>query len=313
MKPVSTGRALRALAAALLLPCLMPPAQAQTAATSALEQRAAQGDAKAMAALGHALRKGQGVPQDPARAFELLSKAAEAGEASAMNDLGWMYWEGEGRPKDEAQSFAWYLRAARAGHEDAFVQAAWFYSAGRGVEANGIEAVKWYRRAAEAQQPVAMYNLGIVYGKGLPGLPANKDQAHFWMVRAMVAGHEGAKQRLMQAGYRTPLDVMAAFNTIVSQMGGRVRVANYKDDGINGGTFTLYRTASGGAGGNVVWMMDFGVKPSPELRTVIGAAVRKTDMPGGRDAAEWRQRLLVELKLQALDPDLMRFEGELAP
>ncbi len=55
---------------------------------------AEQGNADALAALGHAYANGLGVEQNNKTAFKLLSRAAEGGHPSGMYGLGYMYLTG---------------------------------------------------------------------------------------------------------------------------------------------------------------------------------------------------------------------------
>jgi TPR repeat protein len=285
-----------------------------TQARAILDELVAQGHAKAMAELADALRTGTGAEKDPARALPLFEKAAEAGNVWAVRMVGWMHENGEGVPVDAAKALAAYTRAADKGDAWSAAQIGGMYFSGStATPANPPEAMRWWQRAAKGGSAFAMNALGRHHATGLEGVPKNPDEAHFWSVRAMVAGNESAKQRLLVSGYRSPLDVMGAFNRIVQNAGGRLRVANYKDDGINGGTFTLYRTADGSAGGNVVWMMDFGVKPSPELRTVIAAKVRKANQSFDKEGHAWRDTILLELKLPPHQLEPQVFEGDLRP
>lgn len=285
-----------------------------TQARAILDELVAQGHAKAMAELADALRTGTGAEKDPARALPLFEKAADAGNLWSVRMVGWMYEKGEGVPADAAKALAAYTRAADKGDSWSAAQIGdMYFSGSTATPANPPEAMRWWQRAAKGGSAFAMNALGRHYATGLEGVPKNPDEAHFWSVRAMVAGHEGAKQRLLEASYRSPTDVMAAFNRIVQNSGGRLRVANYKDDGINGGTFSLYRTADGSAGGNVVWMMDFGVKPSPELRTVIAARVRKANQADEKEGRAWREMILRELNLPIHQVAPQIFESDLRP
>jgi TPR repeat protein len=324
-------RALAPLALALCLPAAWAQGSAEldkrlddalslrkagqtTQARAILDELVAQGHAKAMSELAEALRTGTGAEKDPARALPLFEKAADAGNLWSVRMVGWMYEKGEGVPADAAKALAAYTRAADKGDTWSAAQIGDMYLSGStATPASPAEAMRWWQRAAKGGSAFAMNALGRHYVTGLQGVPKNPDEAHFWSVRAMVAGNENAKQRLLESGYRSPVDVMGAFNRIVQNSGGRLRVANYQDQGINGGTFTLYRTADGSAGGNVVWMMDFGVKPSPELRTVIAAKVRKANQSFEKEGHAWRETILRELKLPTYQVDPQVFESDLRP
>ena len=57
---------------------------------------AEQGNADAVAALGHAYANGLGVEQNNKTAVKLLTRAAEAGHPSGLYGLGYMYLTGNG-------------------------------------------------------------------------------------------------------------------------------------------------------------------------------------------------------------------------
>jgi cell division septation protein DedD len=62
---------------------------------------------------------GKGVPQDTARALELLQRSAAQNFAGAQYSLGQMYRLGIGVEKDIAEARRWYSAAARQGHSEA--------------------------------------------------------------------------------------------------------------------------------------------------------------------------------------------------
>ena len=80
---------------------------------------AAQGDARAQAALGALYEFGQGVAQDIATAVSWYRKAAEQGNADAQNNLALMYARALGVPKDFVQAHMWFNLAAARGHAGA--------------------------------------------------------------------------------------------------------------------------------------------------------------------------------------------------
>ena len=54
-----------------------------------------------------------GVPEDHAEAAQLYMKAAQAGDAQAMNNLGLMYGRGQGVPQDIAKALYWWRKAVK--------------------------------------------------------------------------------------------------------------------------------------------------------------------------------------------------------
>ena len=52
-----------------------------------------------------------GVPADHAKAAQFFIRAAQAGDAQAMNNLGLMYGRGQGVPQDIAKALYWWRKA----------------------------------------------------------------------------------------------------------------------------------------------------------------------------------------------------------
>ena len=77
---------------------------------------AEQGDANAQTNLGIMYSKGDGVPQDDAKAVEWFRKAAEQGYPAAQHSLGFMYASGKGVPLDYVNAYAWFALAATQEH-----------------------------------------------------------------------------------------------------------------------------------------------------------------------------------------------------
>jgi len=72
--------------------------------------------------------KGEGVPQDDAKAVKWFRLAAEQGYYYAQFNLGSMYLKGEGVPQDKDEARKWYLQAAEQGHADAQTNLGWLYA-----------------------------------------------------------------------------------------------------------------------------------------------------------------------------------------
>ena len=116
-------RVLALAALALLTACAAPTLDSQEGLTAlqngdyqtALEiwqTLAEQGDANAQTNLGTMYTKGDGVPQDDAKAVEWFRKAAEQGYAPGQHYLGFMYASGKGVPLDYVNAYAWFALAA---------------------------------------------------------------------------------------------------------------------------------------------------------------------------------------------------------
>ncbi|RJF88322.1 hypothetical protein D3874_15955 [Oleomonas cavernae] len=96
--------------------------------------------------------------------FEQLRIAAESGHAVAKSDLGLLYFLGKGVEKDERT------------------------------------ALEWFRRASDDNVASAQYNLGIIYEKGLGGVPADRATAKAWYRKAAAQGNAKAIQALARLG-----------------------------------------------------------------------------------------------------------------
>ena len=115
-----------------------------------------------------------------ATALELLRPSAEAGDAHAQSTLGLMYHRG-GRDlqQDDGEAIKWFRLAAQQRDPVAEFNLGVMYSDGEGVPQDNAEAAKWYRLAADQGDARAEYNLGLWYAQGLGG-PPDYVQAHIW-------------------------------------------------------------------------------------------------------------------------------------
>ena len=77
--------------------------------------------------------KGEGMPQDKARAVTLYKAAADQGHAAAQSNLGLMHYDGEGMPQDKARAATLYEAAADQGHADAQFNLGCMHDKGNGV------------------------------------------------------------------------------------------------------------------------------------------------------------------------------------
>src|ERR1700726_4256893 len=89
MKRTLKVRAVAAFCTILLQASIQPlPARADDFTLESAQLAAAAGDAKALYFLAKCYAKGQGVPQDNAKAAEYMQRSAEKGYAFAQNDFG---------------------------------------------------------------------------------------------------------------------------------------------------------------------------------------------------------------------------------
>lgn len=85
---------------------------------------------------------------DKKQFFALVSKIAEQGNMHALNRLGLLYDNGEGIPENPEKAYEYYRKAADKGLAAAEFNVAYCLESGRGVPQDLASAVTWYRSAA---------------------------------------------------------------------------------------------------------------------------------------------------------------------
>jgi TPR repeat protein len=188
-----------ALGVALVLIFVVPAGLASAANELTLDTalaKAQKGDAEAEFYLGKCYARGNGVPQDYAKAAGYFQLAAEQGFAFAQTDLGGLYARGQGVRQDDVEAARWYLKAATNGDPLGQYAMGLFYSQGRGVTNDPQESLKWFKRAAEQNQPDALLELGDIYLKGRPGIPINIIEARNWFEKSRDHGNYEADNSL---------------------------------------------------------------------------------------------------------------------
>ena len=90
-----------------------------TEAARWFSRSAEQGLSSGQTELALLLYRGQGVPRNRVRAFELMLEAARSGDMIAQYNVGVLYQRGAGTARDVAKARRWLQRAADKGVEDA--------------------------------------------------------------------------------------------------------------------------------------------------------------------------------------------------
>lgn len=127
----------------------------------------------------------EGLPQNPERARRLFKQAAEVGRAEAHAHLGYMDLR-EGKNESAVK----HLNEA-ATHDERLGLHGMGYVLLRGIggKKDPKQAVKYFHRAAEKKHPEAMFNLGVLYAKGV-GVPAQSPVDSFkYFTGASGYGH----------------------------------------------------------------------------------------------------------------------------
>ncbi|WP_425052244.1 tetratricopeptide repeat protein [Psychromarinibacter sp. S121] len=172
-------------------------------------QAAEQGHAAALNALAGLYAGGLGVPSDPARAYELVAQAADSGEAEYIHNLAAVVEAGIGTDADPARAAELYAEAAALGWADSAVALGVLYQDGRGVEQDVARAMKLYTGPAEAGHPRAQNNLGLILSRGEGGVAQDYAAAAEWFRSAAEAGLPEAIRNLgvmYENGFGVPLD-----------------------------------------------------------------------------------------------------------
>ena len=116
--------------------------------------------------------RGNGVPQDRAKAAGWYRKAALQGLADAQYNLGTFYEQGVGVPQDYTQAADLYRRAAEQGNASAQFNLGLLYDNGTGIERDYTQAAAWYTKAAgrEYRAPNSILVQCMPVGRDCPGI-----------------------------------------------------------------------------------------------------------------------------------------------
>ena len=283
-------------------------------ALALLQPLADKGHLNSVHYLGESYRVGDLVPKDLAKAVALYRQAGEAGHVPSMRRLAVMVEKGEGTAPDVAEAYRWMAKAAAAGDAASINDEGVMIEQGRGVPKNPKEAAWRYLKAAQAGNVTAMNNVGIAYQEGLFNFGQRDDKAAAgWFIQAAVAGHQGARERVAKAGYRSPDQMLAALNTALEQRnrrGGGWRAANYKHHGDRGAELTLFSQGMMQGRQEVSDIIDVTVYRHREGRTVVAMEVKKSALNAGYTARQWRDQMLAALGVNSLDPNYVEFTGD---
>jgi TPR repeat protein len=144
--------------------------------------------------LGTLYARGEGVPQDIAKARELYEKAADMYEKAAdkgkpitMLFLGGLYAQGQVVAQDYAKAREWWEKAADKGNADAMVNLGLLYVNGHGVTQDYAKAREWYEKAADKGDASGMVGLGVLYHNGW-GVAQDHAKAREWYEKAADKG-----------------------------------------------------------------------------------------------------------------------------
>ena len=211
---------------------LVSPSKAEAGQFSSNRKVAETGSADAQLQLGLNYEKGNGVPQDDAKAAVWFRRAACQGNVDAQLKLSEAYYHGRGVPQDYMLAGWWMLkvaskraavaeakqmeRAARAAQGDAEAQ-----SELRNATAKFLTLIE----AAERGDAAAQSQLGLAYGLG-DGVSRDNIKSAAWHRRAAERGNP-LSQSLLAMAYvegagvkKDQVEALKWFNILFAQTKG---------------------------------------------------------------------------------------------
>jgi hypothetical protein len=145
--------------------------------------------------LAYILLQVQPPARDTVLGGKLMEQAAKNGYPEAMYSAGFMFLHGLGGKKDEALAKEWLVKASKAGVPGAYTLLGTLEE-----KANPVQAAAYYEKAAASGEPIAMYNLSLLYRDGR-GVAKNDYQFTSWLNLSAQRQYAPAKQ-LQQANYK---------------------------------------------------------------------------------------------------------------
>ncbi len=130
--------------------------------------------------------------RDTAKGAMLMEQAAKSGYPEAMYGTGFVYLQGLGGKKDEALARQWLTKAAKAGVSTAYTLLGTLED-----KTNAAQAAVYYQQAADLGEPLAMYNLALLYRDGR-GVTRNDYTYTNWLTLSAQHQYEPAKKLLAE-------------------------------------------------------------------------------------------------------------------
>ena len=193
---------------------LLIAAESNVPATADSQPESSVNDAAAQYQLARAYLRGEGVPKDPQKAFELMKAAAEQGHAEAIGGLGYFYSVGVAVAKDEKQAIEWFRKGAEKGSAKAQLNLGNLLLKGQGdtaadPETRRKEALQWIQKAADQNLPEAASTFGSMLYFGDHGIEKNHDLTAKYLkiaAQADIASAQNMLGFLYDYGWGVPMD-----------------------------------------------------------------------------------------------------------
>ena len=178
-----------------------------------LEKAANIGNITAQIMLGVRYLKGDGVPSDERKAYQMFSKATKSGDMRAQRNLGICYYCGYGVQPDVNEAAKLFLSAAIQGDVPSEYLLAICYETGQGVPQDYREANKWYQKAMDDGDVEAKTNYALNIMSGT-GITQNYDYGVQLLEEAASEGSEFAQEVLSELERQRQAKIEENKNTI---------------------------------------------------------------------------------------------------
>jgi TPR repeat protein len=182
-----------------------------------VEERA---DAESQFQLGRSYLRGDGVPKDEKKAFELMKSAAAQGHADAIGGVGYFYSNGVVVDKDDKQAVEWFRKGAEKGSAKAQLNLGKCLLDGKTGDAGGTspqpfreQGLQWIKKAADQGLPEASFTYGRIFYFGDYDQPKDYGNAMIYLKSAADKGIADAQNMvgtMYEFGMETPADAAAA-------------------------------------------------------------------------------------------------------
>ncbi len=155
-------------------------------------------------------------------AFHIWKQLAQQNHVLALINLGAMYDAGQGVPEDPIKAFESFKQAARSGNPYAQYNLGSMYAKGRGVKRDLEEATSWYRKAAEQNLAIAQYSLGLLYAENQDAVSQisgpRRESAIKWLYQSGLSYLEYNQIEMAAQAHRTMLEIAERHSLTVQLM-----------------------------------------------------------------------------------------------
>lgn len=160
------------------------------------QQRANQGDVKAMHQMGRFYYFGDSIQQNYKEAVRWYTIAADKGYPNSQNNLALCYLYGDGVPVNIEKAMQLLYLAAAQDLPNAMHILANIFGNKDNIVYNPDSCFYWDKRAADLEYIYSQYQLSLYYENGF-GTELNEEQAFNWALKAAQKGYVEAEERVV--------------------------------------------------------------------------------------------------------------------